>query len=782
MKEGDYWTAHQEGGKTFLRLKKKPVVLEQPIRTDGSYAHVKISGDIRISGLETDGRWGAPMLGVQFLDKEGNNIKDAGTMRFLRRDQDWTELTLKTSVPLDAYTIVPVLQFGASAGQADFANIRLEVTELREAPDRASGADMNLSGDVEDALAKIEYHEHHDYHKEARHKAMSEWRARVDPAAYETTLYVDAGVSGGDGSEARPFGSIKKALEEAKNLIYEGSPTRVFIRDGEYREHYLSIDAKKLGGKATETLLVIEGESRDGVRIKGSGTEEFQPEKWELIDADRNIYRIDWTKTDLRPVPAEAWSPAMNAISRHYVTVFVNGGWLKPVQLELFEQEKLKEEKYEREHGGISTRRQVVDHFRGYAGLDAMEPGTLAVNTLGPGELGFDNNPHPHPNSLLIRLPEGLDFEKASVEASWGQRAGFRFKNKSNLVVRNLTVEHMGIAAFYAGHGEDILLENFTARHNDGGGGASAVRFRVCKHITFRNSAVVNNGTYGLGMTVKYGRIDNVDIIGNNWRGGLSGHVMHGQGGFGGAWTHLLIRDSRFNDNYGHGLRQDELGEHIVIENSEFNGNLASGGMMWEISYGPLEIRDTEVIGNNGYGIYLLCMHGVTLDGVDIINNRDSQLSIYPMLNRGKQIWNGSPRFSGPRRWPKGAEEDVRGFWIEGNLNMTMRDCVIAVTNPMYSNQPLIVGRYWKKSYHYMIDWLKNQLTSEGNIFWNAGSKQVFDIGQSGGAQGGNYATFERWQEVTGQDQNSEWDTPEGDFPAPAVPMVQAADIPEHRR
>jgi len=177
-------------------------------------------------------------------------------------------------------------------------------------------------------------------------------------------------------------------------LLKDGVATKLSIADGIYRESWFELNAEKVGGKAQDTLLVVEGQSTDGVQIRGSEVSGFEPANWTLIDKARNIYRIEWTKTELSPVPKEAWSSAIQAISRHRVMVFVNGVMLKPVQLEQYRHEKTREEKDEREHGGISTRRTIVDTYTGFTGLDAMTPGTIAVNTLGPGENTFGQHPH----------------------------------------------------------------------------------------------------------------------------------------------------------------------------------------------------------------------------------------------------------------------------------------------------------------------------------------------------------------------------------------------------
>lgn len=772
QRKGSHWNLMSDDSRgAVIRLMKKPVVLEQDIQTDGGIAKVQLSGEIRIQDLQKNGRWGTASIRIEPLDAEGKLIEgNKGAVKFFHENTDWNSFDLELDVPADTYTLHVVLEFRAIAGTADYANLILKPTELREAPERkvSRSDDVNTPENV-----KVEYPEHSEWHKDPPQKPMEQWQADIDPTAYKTTIFVAADGSG-DGTEGKPMGSIKTALDKAAQLIRDGVPTRIFLSNGTYRQSWFPLDAEKIGGKAQETLLVIEGESQDGVRILGSTTEGVQPDQWKLVDKERNVYRLDWTRTELKPVPTESWNPAIAPISRHRVMVFVNGVWLKPVQLEQYRHEK-KEEKYEREHGGISTRRSVTDIYTGFAGLDSMEPGTLAVNTLGPGENNFDEHPHDFPNSLLIRLPEGIDFESATVEVVYRAVGGFQINKKDNLVMRNLTIKHMGIAAIRVDNSNNILVENFEISEGDGGGGASALRFYEVTHLTLRNGSVSDNGTFGVALITKFATVDNLKVNNNNWRGGLSDNVMHGQGGMGTYFSHMIIRNSEFNRNYGAGLRQDVLGEHVLIENCQFNFNQRSG-MFWEISYGPATVRNSEIIGNLGYGVHVLNMHGLTFENVKIVNNRDAQFSVFAMLNRGKIIHQGTPRFSGPQRWPLGGQPH-EGYWIEGILNMKIIDCTVAVTDPALIASPLIKGKYWSADQHYIFDWLVNQLDANNNLYWHAVTKQVFDIGK-----GNDYGTLAQWQEVTGEDMDSVWKKPDAQFPNAVAPADSASkELQLHR-
>ena len=186
------------------------------------------------------------------------------------------------------------------------------------------------------------------------------------------------------------------------------------------------------------------------------------------------------------------------------------------------------------------------------------------------------------------------------------------------------------------------------------------------------------------------------------------------------------------------------------------------------------------MIGNNGRGIHVNCAHGLTLERCTLVNNSDAQVDIFPMVNRGKVIEKGVPRFSGPTRWPLGGEQD-NANWIEAVIATRIRDCTIAVTEPSITDQPLICGKYWPNNIRYYADWLTNQLQADGNIYWDVLSEKAFDAGKARGEQT-NYSTLSEWQQATGQDGGSVWRKPEGSYPLPAKADVVGEDIPLHRQ
>ncbi len=66
--QGECWGMVKEGDASFVRLMKNPVVVQQTIDTDGSFAKVKPASDVRLSNLQTDGRWGVVIMALIATD------------------------------------------------------------------------------------------------------------------------------------------------------------------------------------------------------------------------------------------------------------------------------------------------------------------------------------------------------------------------------------------------------------------------------------------------------------------------------------------------------------------------------------------------------------------------------------------------------------------------------------------------------------------------------------------------------------------------------------------
>jgi len=168
QRRGAFWDVLKEGDTSFVRVMKSPVLLQQTINTDGSFVKVKLAADVRVSQLQTDGRWGLITMALKFLDADGQVIQGSGAAARFREDQDWKHKELDAEVPPGVYALEIWLDYRAAKGQGDFANITLTATELREAPERASRAG------AASAPRELIYGENATWHLDPMQKPMTD--------------------------------------------------------------------------------------------------------------------------------------------------------------------------------------------------------------------------------------------------------------------------------------------------------------------------------------------------------------------------------------------------------------------------------------------------------------------------------------------------------------------------------------------------------------------------------------------------------------------------------
>ncbi len=581
----------------------------------------------------------------------------------------------------------------------------------------------------------------------------SGWGAQIDESVELTVLHVDDDAleaSGEPGSKTHPYPTVGQAMHVARELLKAGTPVKVLIRDGVYHEGNLGFDAQAMGGKAPDTLLVIEGEAPGKVFLRGSETEGFEPATWTLVDPVKKIYRHDWKWNGMPPVDPDAYSPPTHAISRRREMVFINGIWLRQILLEQYDHE-VKIERVPKPGTPWGRKRTIVtDTYVGYRDpVQTLQPGQFGVADLGPGEK--DYNGHPHPNSIFLRLPEGVTtLEGATVEITHKAVNGLKFQNKNNLVIRNLIVEHYGAAAMMTRYSKNVLVEDCLIRYNEGPRGACALRIMNSTHATVRRCEVTWNGPFGFHGAFWNGRVEDSIFTYNNWRGGASGHIMHGAGGATIKGRQQYYRNCKFDHNYGFGARQDVQAENLIFENCSFNQNERSGGLMLEIALGPVLVENCQMLGNDREGLHVLNVHNVTVKDSIIANNGITQIDFFPMPHRTLPV-----KFQENLQpiGGKAAEIPVVGiqhFKLENSVLSTMRgaDC------------KLIHWEYWGNNRDQYLDSLATFRASH-NIYWNPGTTDVFGGGGKNPSEG-TYVDLAQWRQMIAEDTGSVWKKPEG--------------------
>jgi hypothetical protein len=459
--------------------------------------------------------------------------------------------------------------------------------------------------------------------------------ARVDEKSVKLTLYVDpkSGNDANDGSKAKPLASLPKAVDLARVQLNKGIGVRIALTPGVYRlteerhviteyDAYAAVDLTKFEAKGREAPLIIEGFGGQAIL---SGAVEWKPQTWQLVDAEKKIYRHEW-KQNWGFSTTGYYRPTDILLHRRELLA-LNGKRLPMAMIEettFVDQEgRVYDEvgnlvKQNKVGGQASSR---YDHVS-WRGAGYLQPGQFGV---------AERDDHEGGDSIYLRLPEGMkDLKGATVEVGM-VRTLMMAQGKSNLVLRNLTFQHTASlyehnfakAALATGDflspkdTHDWIIENCSFSNNGGMG----LHIYNVSQVDVRNVKVENNGAMGAVFgESRRARFNKLEVVGNNLRAKASKWEGHGGGGFSFAGQDCVFTDCRFNNNYGFGFREDVYGVNIVHERCHFNNN--QRGVMYEISWGPVLFKDCQINGNAEEGILLLDVHNVTIGGTEFINNK----------------------------------------------------------------------------------------------------------------------------------------------------------------
>ncbi len=536
---------------------------------------------------------------------------------------------------------------------------------------------------------------------------------------------------------------LHAAWDQARQKLDQGQGVKLVIGPGHYRLSEPLV-MEELNDAAREAVFVVEGQAPDKVVISGSVTKGFEAENWELVDAERNIYRHDWNED--WGFKSDGYYQPRHVLSHRRELLFINGQRLNQDIIEgttfvdrkgrVYNSVGLIVEENPGGQGGYT--------YTGFRGLDILEPGEFAVAELGPGDKKYDG--HPYPNSLLIRLPEGMStLADATIEVAKTPEL-LRIENKSNLVLRNLVFEHTAShfnnrrqttaieikGAIDQTH--DVLLENVRTIHHNGKG----LAFSHMRNTTLRNVTIADNGCFGAAYHHLYnGVARNVDVLNNNWRGRLSDATIHSTGGMTWSGERMRFINCKFNGNYGTGWRSDVWVIDVVAEDCQFNNNTDGHGVGHEIGWGPIIHRRCEMIGN-GKGVGLTNNRNVTFEDCLILDNAQLAVRFYAMNDRI------SP--------PSIITRDM--YFVNHNENVVFRNCTIAG-----QGEAKLIGQLFGQgsidNYHKTIE---QEYTGENNRFWHPTNRDVFET--TTGYSERTWTDLQGWQKLTDTDTTSVWSDP----------------------
>ncbi len=486
---------------------------------------------------------------------------------------------------------------------------------------------------------------------------------RVGPLEVEAdfsnhTYYVSPGGDNGNSglSESAALATLEYAVEsKARSALNNGHDVKIRLLPGIYYEGKTVLNVKD-GGKTLnsdglQTALVIEGAGEIGA-VKVSGGRIYATSEWKLVDSSKNIWALNWD----RNWGFHAGSYDTNeVIAKRRELVFIvdpDSGkekMLKPVIIEHVDYSK-SSEKYS--WGSYSDPRDVLKEWE--FGVADFGPGdtingidyTSSMHSAGGGKADDDK--------IFIRLPDNLTLdsskrpgsEVASKAITLAETEELLLIEKSNLEIRNIVFQHCASRNQQSGQwhnvpiriggdwdgviDRNILIEDVMSYRCAGAG----LQVRAGEDLVVRNLDWIENGSRAGGIQADRAWIEDVDVIGNNWRGGPVGFTVHTTGGIGIAGKEHTYVNCRFNENWGMAWRQDIHSYNFVMEGCEFNDNPLKSGVELEATpVGPLRFTDCEFNGNDEAGVFMLTACNTTFDHCEMKDNKEAQF-LFSFMDR----------------------------------------------------------------------------------------------------------------------------------------------------
>lgn len=287
-------------------------------------------------------------------------------------------------------------------------------------------------------------------------------------------------------STNEPLRTIGASLSKAVPLLQNGTPVKITIAAGTYREK-LSLTAT---GTATNTPLVIEGDPQGGTLIAGTVSAGFEPHTWTAVPGTTNMYEHAWPYQ--YGLDEGFWADSLGKVPEgpalRREMVWADQTLLMPRALETYE--------WVDADGPGGTPGELV--FQGIApeGLGILdEDWTFAV-------ADHADSPETYRAKLFVRLPEGTDISGLQrIEVSRDEKPELLyFSNKHNLTLRALSFEGAGTkmtgSAVSLSSCRGALLEDCSISFNNGQGLNCST---TCSGLTVRRCTINHNGLKGAG-------------------------------------------------------------------------------------------------------------------------------------------------------------------------------------------------------------------------------------------------------------------------------------------
>jgi len=363
------------------------------------------------------------------------------------------------------------------------------------------------------------------------------------------------------------FRTVQHGVTCALYLKKSEISSLVNITAGTYRE---SVNLWLSPNQLNETPMVIKGVGGE-VIISGSNVYEG----W--VNLGNGLYQLRIPEYPLESSPQLAASN-MPDLTRLREMVFVDGVLLDQIEANSTQQ------------SGDGTFKVVAD------GTVTIAPPTSLSNSF-MVEVGVRDFVWKQ-NSVSNITVEGLILQHATSKWENG-RAAMVVAGSDSVRLTGLTIRWNNGEGLFLSDGENVVAEGIIASDNGKGG--------MGTH-KLRNSLITDSVTNR-----------------NNWRGDLGGYYSWWVGNKFTNSRGLEIRNHLSVDNQARGLWLDLDNEDVLIDNATVINNRRDG-IFLEVSQGPMTISNSRFNNNGENGIRGANAEKVTLDNVELVDNKQEQL------------------------------------------------------------------------------------------------------------------------------------------------------------
>jgi hypothetical protein len=390
----------------------------------------------------------------------------------------------------------------------------------------------------------------------------------------------------------------------------------------------------------------------------------------------------------------------------------------------------------------------------------AMEQ-VMSLNQMLEGTFYVDDSGQ----QLYLWPPAGTDLSSADVELA-DRGPIWDINSKNGVVLRGLTFEYSsdckseGAVEVTNSGTQNVLFDTDNFLWNN----ASGLHLFEPANYTVQNSVANHNGAVGVeAFDTLNGLWQNDTADYNNWRGGQGGFFAWAEGGINpfslvnGTFTNINT-----DWNLSTGIHWDTDNENTVATNINARSNFF-GGVELEKNNGPMTLTNVNLCYNSTPG---LTANGArtTSAGLVIRDSENVTLSNSLMYGNG----NGQIDIIGE---PGGIPILL---WQTGQIVTVFTENIINTSNIIDATDP--TQATLRDSYLNGDDWtlFQSTLNSQQNTWWNGSTDTPFVLPVP---TLDATTDFPGWQSATGQDLNSTFGKPAGDFTAQCSVTPDLPDV-----